>query len=108
MERERWLELSQAISEVATRWPRCRRHTYPTAHIARVHCWAAAHDRSISWACRAENWSTMSRPNRLADQSTLSRRTRSKDFENFLHAVGRRLDGKPTQTLLKRIDGKPM
>ena len=49
MERERWLELSQAISEVDARWPRwprCRRHTHPTARIARVYCWAVARRRA--------------------------------------------------------------
>lgn len=109
MERERWRELSQAISEVDARWPRCRRHTHPTARIARVYCWAVAHDRSISWACQAENWPPASRPELLPDQSTLSRRTRGKDFDHFLRAVGKRLDGKVTATtLLKRIDGKPL
>ena len=108
MERERWRELSQAISEVAARWPARGRYFHPTALIARVYCWAAAHDRSVSWACVAQHWPTSVRPARLPNQSTLSRRTRDKDFDRFLQAVGRRLAGRAAPTLLKCIDGKPL
>jgi hypothetical protein len=40
----------------------------------------------------------------------MSRRTRQKDFWDFLTAVGKRLDGKPAAGLLRlrKIDGKPL
>jgi hypothetical protein len=116
MERERWTELSKAVSKVAARWKESsRRHTHATALIAQVHLWAAAHDRPISWACVSENWESRSRPKvPLADQSTMSRRTRTRSFTAFMDAVGQQMNGdgggdKPsTTTLIKRIDGKAL
>ena len=121
MERERWTELSKAVSKVAACWKESsRRHTHATALIAQVHLWAAAHDRPISWACVSENWESRSRPKvPLADQSTMSRRTRTRSFTAFMDAVGQQMNGdgggdKPsttttrTTTLIKRIDGKAL
>lgn len=113
MERERWMELSKAVSKVAERWKESsRRHTHPTARIVQVHLWAAAHDRPISWASVAENWEPRSRPKApLPDQSTMSRRTRTRSFTAFMDAVGAQMNGdgdKPMTSLIKRIDGKAL
>ena len=108
MEREHWSLLSQAVSNVDQGWKHCARDTHPTALIARVYLWAALHDRSVRWACNADNWTAHTRPPSLPDQSCMSRRTRRKDFERFLLQVGHRLNGKPQGTLVKRIDGKPL
>jgi hypothetical protein len=56
MEREHWLELSQAISEVGGRWKESRRFKYPTALIARVYLWSVIHNCAICWACEKQNW----------------------------------------------------
>jgi hypothetical protein len=113
MERECWSELSQAICEVAARWRelsarRRRRFVHPTALIVRVHLWSVLHDRPTYWACEAENWDARTRPARLPDQSTMSRRKRSVSFERFMNAIGVRLAGRPSQALLKRVDGKAL
>jgi hypothetical protein len=110
MERECWSELSQAICEVTARWPReSARFTHPTALIVRVHLWSVLHDRPTCWACAAAHWDARTRPAApLPDQSTMSRRKRSKAFERFVNAVGARLAGRPSSALVKRIDGKPL
>jgi hypothetical protein len=97
------------VSAVATRWTRQPKDRHCTATIVRVHLWAALHDRPISWACEATNWRPAStRPPELPDQSTMSRRTRRKDFFAFLEAVGKHLNGKPEPSIVKAVDGKPL
>jgi Transposase DDE domain len=110
MVREHWLETSQAIGDVAGRWKESKRFKHGTALIARVYLWAAAHNCAVSWACEKQNWDKASRPEELPGQSTMSRRARTKGFEKFLAAVGKRLDGKKTASLLhlRRADGKPL
>ena len=119
MERERWLELSQAISEVAGRWKESKtKYKHPTALIVRVYAWAAAHDRPVSWACEKDNWEPRNRPEQLPDQSTMSRRTRGggdkhgQRFWRFCEAVGKRLAARPGGSWLalklRRLDGKSL
>jgi IS5 family transposase len=82
----------------------------------RVHLWAHAHDRPVSWACAAENWDARRRPAALPDQSTMSRRTRGrhgKRFDAFLDAVARRMNreagaGVGPMRLVKCMDGKAL
>jgi len=106
MELEHWAELSAAVSAVAAGWAWHPKDRHTTALIARVHLWAVLFDRPISWACKPENWRPSTRPAALPDQSTMSRRTRRKDFMAFLDRVGERLDGKPRPGLVKIVDGK--
>ncbi len=108
MELERWAELSAAISAVAANFKHHPKDRYSTALIVRVHLWAALFDRPISWACVARNWRPHTRPDQLPDQSTMSRRTRRKDFAAFQQRVGQRLNGRPRPTPVKVIDGKAL
>ena len=108
MERERWADLSQAISQVDLTWKESARYTHPTSRIVRVHLWSVLHDRPTSWACEKENWSKPACPQTLPDQSTMSRRMKSKLFHQFMDAVAAKLGGMPSQALLRRIDGKAL
>jgi hypothetical protein len=116
MELERWAELSAAISAVAASFGRHKRDEHSTALVVRVHTWAALHDRPVSWACRATNWTPHTRPARLPDQSTMSRRVRRPDFEQFQQRVGQRMNGRPggpakptpAGPVLRMVDGKPL
>lgn len=124
MERELWPELSRAVDAVAAAWRESsKRYTHPTAQIVRVHLWSVLHDRPTCWACDPANWPAWARPARagadagagagatptLPDQSTMSRRKRTKPFERFMDAVGARLSGRPSaSSLLKRLDGKAL
>jgi hypothetical protein len=108
MELEFWAELSQAICDVQRKFKSNSRDTHPTALIIRVHLWSALHDRPTCWACVPDNWNPRTRPEHLPDQSTMSRRMRRADFELFLQAMHRHLNGKPSQSLIKMIDGKPL
>lgn len=113
MELERWAELSAAISAVAAEVGRRKRDLHPTALVVRVHTWAALHDRPVSWACEPKNWAARTLPEELPDQSTMSRRTRRADFEEFQRRVGVRLNGGPRPAsagpaLVKVVDGKAL
>jgi hypothetical protein len=108
MELELWAELSAAISAVAVGFERHKRDRHSTALVVRVHTWAALHDRPVSWACEPGNWAPRTRPGALPGQSTMSRRTRRADFEEFQRRVGARLNGRPKPALLKVVDGKAL
>jgi hypothetical protein len=108
MELELWSETSPAISAVAAQWPGHPRDQYSTALIVRVYHWACLHDRPICWACDPASWPPALRPAVLPDQSTLSRRTRRADFEQFLQRVGQRMNGKVQPAMVKVVDGKAL
>lgn len=108
MERELWSELSAAIFDVQRGFKTHARATHSIACIVRVYLWAILHDRPIVWACRSANWSTATRPQHLPSQSTMSRRTRTNTFQQFLDRLGPRLNGHASATLVKCIDGKPL
>jgi hypothetical protein len=98
MEHELWSELSAAMFDVA----RAQAHragarfTHSHERVVRVYLWAVLHDRPVSWACDARNWACDARnwtghvrpPDPLPSQSTMSRRTRTQAFEDFLDALG--------------------
>jgi hypothetical protein len=110
VEREHWLEASEALREVTKKWVEPERCEHPTPLIARVYLWAAAHDRSVNWACAAINWERGCRPEKLPSQSTLSRRGRKASLFDFMTQLGKRLKGKASGKLIRRcrIDGKAL
>jgi len=108
MELELWTWISQAICDVQRAFKFNPRDTHRTGLIVRVHLWAALHDRPTVWACQSKNWTHKTCPEKLPDQSTLSRRLRRDDFQLFLQATQRRLNGKTQEHLLKIVDGKPL
>jgi Transposase DDE domain len=108
MEVELWAEISQAICDVQEKFKSNPRDLYPTARIVRVHLWAVLHDRPTVWGCDPRHWTGKTRPPQMPNQSTMSRRMRRDDFQLFLQAMARRLNGKTRSCLLKVIDGKPL
>lgn len=107
-EQRQWNELSQAIFDVERARPTGTRFSFSIALIVRVYLFAALWSKPGSWACRPRNWPVTMRPRTLPSQSTFSRRTRTAAFDEFFAALGKRLAGKPTLRLLKRLDGKPL
>jgi hypothetical protein len=108
MDLQLWAEMSSGISDVAQRLERQQRDTHSTARIVRVHLWSVLHDRPTCWACVAKNWTDQTRPAELPDQSTMSRRMKRADFEEFLTLLSRRMNGHARDCLLKVVDGKPL
>jgi len=108
VERELWPRIYHELREAARGTAQKHAHYHPWV-IAAVLLWAALHDRPVSWACRAENWSTTRlRPGELPSAATVSRRARRAVFGVFLNRVADRLrgDGPPDWELM--IDGKPL
>lgn len=109
MERQHWSELSSVITQVDQRFESHPRDQYSTAEIVRVHQWAVIHQCPVSWACHSENWDVHTRPRRLPDQSTMSRRMKRPDFDAFMQRLSAVMRGRDDeQPLVKRIDAKPL
>jgi hypothetical protein len=107
MERELWRLVAAALKRLPRRRPRGA--VYDNAAVLALLLWAALHDRSISWACRRENWPMQAWRRDLPDQSTMSRRLRDPgvllDLTTLLHILQRTHAG-VDQTLI--VDGKPL
>jgi hypothetical protein len=108
MDHELWAQLSHAMFDVARVFPKTARQTYDTHRIVRVYLWAVLHDRTVDWATRPASWTPSTRPGRIPDQSTLSRRLRAPEVRAFLDRLAPRVGGKPHPGLVKALDGKPL
>ena len=108
MERELWPPLYHAIRSVARDFHQKYVQLQPWILVA-VQCWAALHDRPLSWACRRRHWSTTTlRPHRLPSPSTLSRRLDGVVVGAFLRALEQRCRDVLPARVLSLLDGKPL
>jgi hypothetical protein len=67
------------------------RFVYDLKLILKVGLWAILRDRPFCWACQRMNWPAHLRPAHLPDQSTLSRRWRSKPVKLAMERLHRTL-----------------
>jgi len=108
MERELWPIVYRALRAAAREVTQKYVQYHPWA-IAAVLLWAALHDRPVSWACDARNWSTTRlRPAELPSESTMSRRAGRAGFAVFLNHLAARLRGGGPPAWELTIDGKPL
>jgi hypothetical protein len=108
MERKLWPRLYHLIMEVGQTF-RLIGVGFQPHIILMVFCWAALHDRLVSWACRWRHWSTTTlRPARLPSPATMSRRLRRLDTAMMMRALVQRLRQSADPRLLALIDGKPL
>lgn len=109
MHRELWAELSAAVSIVDHHFCDNSAFTHSTACIVRVYLWSVLHQASVLWACQRVHWDRRLCPTVLPDQSTLSRRMRTPEFEEFMSRLEARLRPLPNGSdLFKRLDAKPL
>src|SRR5689334_9093009 len=108
MERELWPLLYRLIRDTAKTFHQKYVHFQPWVLVA-VFCWAALHDRPVSWACQKRHWSTTRlRPAPLPSPSTLSRRIDRVGIGLFWHALEQRLRDSGLPALVAFVDGKPL
>ncbi len=108
MERELWPRLYHLIMDTGQSF-RLADVSYQPHIVALVFFWAVLHDRPISWACDAQNWtSTTLRPARLPSASTLSRRLRRLETALFMRLIVQRIRQTGVPRLIAVIDGKPL
>jgi len=108
MERELWPVLYRLLRQTASDFHQKYVRHQPWTLVA-VALWAALHDRPLSWACRAHNWTTTRlRPFRLPSASTLSRRLFSVGVGLLWRALEQRIRDAGEPRLLSFIDGKPL
>jgi len=108
MERELWPLLYHTLRAVAKDFSQKYVRHQPWV-LAAVLLWAAVHDRTVSWACDPDHWSTTRlRPRRLPSASTLSRRVEGLAVGAFLRLVEQRLRQSGDPRLLSLLDGKPL
>jgi hypothetical protein len=108
MERELWPPLYPALRAVAKDF--CQKYvSYHPWVLVAVLCWAAVHDRPLSWACNPRHWSTTRlRPARIPSAATLSRRVDGLAVGAFLRLVEQPLRERGDRRLLALLDGKPL
>ena len=108
MDHELWSQLSHAMFDVARGFVKLPRRTYDTHRIVRVYLWAVLHDRPVDWATRKDSWFSLTRPARIPDQSTMSRRLKHPETIAFMHKLSARLAGPTRNAFIKSLDGKPL
>lgn len=107
MERELWPILSHRITQL-DHLHRRGRYTHSNGRIVRVFLWAVLHDRPVSWACERGNWAGVRPPQRLPDQSTMSRRLRRVPVLQMIEQLSEALETPAASRLCKYLDGKPL
>jgi hypothetical protein len=108
MERELWPILYRTVRAVARGFQQ-KYIQIPGWAILLTLLWAALHDRPVSWACRAQNWTTRLRPDPLPSPATMSRRVDGIGLGLLWRAVEDHLrtrSGPPA--LVAFLDGKPL
>lgn len=104
MERELWKQLYNLAVMLDKAWGN---KLYRDSVIVGVLLWAAIHDRPVSWACNARNWSG-ELDFRIPSQSTMSRRSRSADVINLFAAMELCLSLEYQEDWIRMVDGKPL
>jgi hypothetical protein len=104
MERELWKQLYALAIELDKAWGN---KLYRDSVIVGVLLWAVIHDRPVSWACNACNWSG-ELDFCIPSQSTVSRRSRSSSVKNMFVAMELLLSLEYQGAWVKVVDGKPL
>lgn len=108
MERELWPLLYQYLQRTAGRF-RQKYVQIPPWVIVATMCWAAIHDRPLSWACREKHWSTTSlRPGQIPSAATMSRRVDNVGTGLFWRELEQELRASGHAKLVAFLDGKPL
>lgn len=110
LDREQWQITVTAIRDsadvVGKPLPRQR---FPDWLIVAMFCWAAWHDKSLSWACYRFHYNTLFRPRGpLPGISQFTRRIKSESCQAILERVNQRLAASGVPSPLGFIDAKPL
>src|SRR5688572_33165622 len=107
LERERFLRLYHLLRTLApaSRPGHC---IYSDVLILMVYAWAVLHERPVSWAVDRRHWPQTLLGFDLPSQSTLSRRLRRPSLQQLLARLHEHLAEDGHDTLVKRIDSKPL
>lgn len=107
MERELWT----VLAVLAERLDGSNgRGLFRTSDIVAVYFWAVIHDRPIVWSIDPDNWPRILRPSWLPSQSTMSRRLRSAEVPQLMHAMEQQFLSLQVLACrwIQMIDGKPL
>jgi hypothetical protein len=108
MERELWPILYRTVRAVARDFQQ-KYVQIPGWVLLLTFLWAALHDRPVSWACCAANWTTRLRPDPLPSRATMTRRIDRVGLGLLWRAVSDRLQARSGPPALAAfLDGKPL
>jgi DDE family transposase len=107
MERELWTALYKLADECDPS-PYWELVTFFDHEIVGVFLWAVIHDRPVSWACDPVNWPKGLWKGGLPSQSTMSRRLRTTEVQQLLHAMELQLVSLERGGFVYLVDGKPL
>jgi hypothetical protein len=108
MERELWPTLYHYVCVTAQEVHQKYVQIQPWIIVATM-LWAALHDRPVSWACDARNWSnTRLKPLLIPSEPTMSRRVGSVGTGLFWRQLEQHLRQSGHPGLIAFLDGKPL
>jgi hypothetical protein len=105
MERELWKQLYRLAMACDRSKPNS---FYRDWEIVVIYFWAVIHDRPTRWACDRSNWASCPANIRLPNQSTVSRRLRSKEVLQLIQAISTTFQSMTRLPQYLCIDGKPL
>lgn len=107
MDGELWRELYHRVPRIA-KGQTLKRSTYTDADIVLTYLWSVLQHRPIFWACQKTNWPLVYRKRPLPDNSTMSRRLRTKGVQRLLAQVEQWFVEIQPASSCRWIDAKPL
>lgn len=108
MERQRYRELKTLLRQAACGHRNNPRCVHRDATIVAVLLWAVLHNKPVSWATQAANWSAGVRPRVLPSQSCMSRRLRHVGVLRLIQRLEQLLRQRLPHGDIKLIDARPL
>lgn len=107
MEQKLYKQIYQLIKKIVKN-KTMKRAKFNDAKILSTYFWAVLNDRPVSWACNKRNWPIYYRREQLPTASTMSRRLRTKQIQQWLSQLEYTLKSKFTRSIYRFIDAKPL
>jgi len=107
MEQQLYKQVYQLIRQIVKN-KTIKRAKFNDAKILSTYFWAVLHDRPVYWACSKRNWPIYYRRGQLPTASTMSRRLRTKQIQQWLDQLEQALKSKFHRSICRFIDAKPL
>lgn len=107
MEQKLYKQIYQLIKQIVKN-KTIKRAKFNDAKILATYFWAVLNDRPVYWACNRRNWPIYYRREQLPTASTMSRRLRTKQIQQWLDLLEQTLKNKFPRSLCRFIDAKPL
>ena len=107
MEQKLYKQIYQLIKQIVKN-KTMKRAKFNDAKILSTYFWAVLNDRPVSCACSKRNWPIYYRREQLPTASTMSRRLRTKQIQQWLNQLEHTLKSKFPRSIYRFIDAKSL